>query len=520
MTLMEIRKVHHALLHWRNFRLKLFAEGIITGLIGGLTVVLFRFALEAAEVLRTSLYQQLNKGNMALIAGWFILLAGIACLLGRIVKFEPMCSGSGIPQTKGVLLGLIKMDCLKVLAAKFIGGVLAIGAGMSLGREGPSIQIGAVIGQGFSRFLGRDSMEERYLLTSGASAGLAAAFNAPLAGVIFSLEELHKNFSPAVLMPAVAASLTADFMVRYFSGREPIWNFSGVPVLPAHYYVYLLILGVITGLFGAVFNSLLLKTLDIYSRQQVLPAGGKALLPLIAGGIAGFILPEILGGGNTLVGVISRGQFDLSMLLILLAVKFLYTMLSYGSGVPGGIFLPLLVIGALTGEAFSRILVIAGVKPDYHTTFIILAMAAYFTAIVKAPVTGSVLITEMTGSFRHLPELITICMIAYVTADFVKAEPIYESLLERMLQRGLPAVTKTAPPRTVMEIVVCLGSKLDGRIIKEIDWPPHCLLVCVRRGEREIVPKGDTELVAGDYLFVSANEDCAVDIKTLAEDCR
>ena len=133
-----------------------------------------------------------------------------------------MAAGSGIPQVKGALLGLIKMRWFHIMWVKLTAGIIGIGAGLSLGREGPSIQLGAVAAQGVSRLLGRTRMEERYLMTSGASAGLAAAFNAPLAGVIFALEELHRNFSIMVLLPSMAAAMTATVISRALLGKMPV----------------------------------------------------------------------------------------------------------------------------------------------------------------------------------------------------------------------------------------------------------------------------------------------------------
>lgn len=136
----------------------------------------------------------LASGGILLNLGWFVVLLAAALLLWRLGVYEPNAGGSGIPQVKGVILGAIRMRWLRILWVKLVGGIVGIGLGLSLGREGPSIQIGAVTAQGLSRAFGRTRMEERYLITAGASAGLAAAFNAPLAGVMFALEELHRNF--------------------------------------------------------------------------------------------------------------------------------------------------------------------------------------------------------------------------------------------------------------------------------------------------------------------------------------
>lgn len=511
-----IGELRHTLQNWRGFRLKLVVQSLCVGFAAGFIVVMFRLALETAEALRGDLYQYLSAGHAAFTVGWFFLLLAIAQLLGLIVKLEPMSGGSGIPQIKGAILGLVRMNWLRVLTAKFIGAVLAIGAGLSVGNEAPSVQMGAAVGQGCSQILNKTKMEEKYLLTGGASAGLAAVFNAPLAGVIFSLEELQKNFSPAVLMSAIAASLSADWMVRLFYGREPFWNFSGIPALPFRYYALLVILGAVAGVLGVAFNQAVIKALNAYARQQLLPKKIQAAFPLVIGGIAGFVLPEILGGGSSLIDRIADGHFGLAMLLVILGAKFLFTMLSYGAGVPGGIFLPMLVLGALVGGAFSKTILFFGFSHDYHATWMILGMAAYFTAIVKAPVTGSILITEMTGSFRHLPEMIAVCMIAYITADIARSKPIYDTLLERSLQAENPDRQETGR-QTITEMIVCMGSQLDGRRIRDVAWPADCLLICIRRGEREITPKEDIKLSAGDYLYIASDERYAHDIRAIAE---
>lgn len=505
------------LTHWSDFRLQLFVEGILIGIVAGIVVVLYRILLEDAEALREQVYHHLQGGNLKAIVLWFMFLIVIAYILGLLVKFDPMVSGSGIPQIKGLLASQLKMNWLRTILGKFIGGILAVGTGLSLGREGPSIQLGSAVGQGVSRLLGRLKIEEKYLITSGASAGLAAAFNAPLAGVIFALEEMHKNFSPLVLTSAMAASLSADVLSQRFFGQTPIFNFYELPTLPLDHYFYLIILGLIIGVFGVVFNWTLVKTLEIYEKQSWLKPEFRPVFAIILAGILGFFLPEVLGGGHHIIDSLDEGTFSIKMLGVLILVKFLFTMISYGSGVPGGIFLPLLVIGALSGSLFGYIVNnVFQVDASYISNFIVLAMAAYFTAIVKAPITGSILITEMTGSFNHLLALTTISMTAYLVTDILKSKPIYDVLLHRMIlkkvHQNYVGQDKT---KIILEIPVCLGSTFDGKRVKDIHWPPYCLLVGLKRGEMELIPKGDTLIHVGDYLIVLTNENHEAEAKEL-----
>ncbi|KGK90071.1 chloride channel protein [Desulfosporosinus sp. HMP52] len=505
-------KTFDGLIHWRDFKLKLFFEGIIIGLFSGIIIVAFRYGLEQAESLREFIYHTTSWSGYKIIS-LALGLVFIAFILNLIVKKEPLVSGSGIPQVKGILTGHLKIKWLPVLILKFFGGILAIGAGLSLGREGPSVQIGATVGQGVSRLLGRLKIEEKFLITSGASAGLAAAFNAPLSGVIFAVEELNKNFSPAILMSTVAASLSADLVTKFFYGSSSAFNFPQLPILPVNYYIHLIGLGLIIGLFGGLFNRSLLKTLELRDKLSRFPNTVIIAIPLLIAGVLGYLLPEVLGGGNQLIDSLNQHYFPLSFLFLLVLVKFFFTLISYGTGVPGGIFLPILVIGALTGNIYHDLMVnIFHVSPLYSNNFIIFAMAAYFTAVVKAPITGSVLITEMTGSFSHLWALITVSTVAYLASDLLKTKPIYEALYDRILTKKQP-LPKHEETMILVETIVCLGSEISGKTIKTIVWPKHCLLVNIKRGDQEIIPQGDTRIYAGDHIFALVNKNYATDIE-------
>jgi len=497
----------NTLLHWHSFRSKLVFEGIGVGTITGLLIVMYRYALEKASILLSEIYKAISIRPL-LILPWICCLVLIGYIVGLMVKHEPMIGGSGIPQVEGVLLRKLDMKWWRIILAKFIGGVLTIGSGLSLGREGPSVQLGAAVGQGFSRLLKRIKIEEKYLITCGASAGLAAAFNAPLAGVMFSLEEVHKNFSPLILLSALSAALSAAFVSSCFFGLKPVLNFENLSPLPLKYYLYIILLGIVVGLLGVVFNKLLLKTQNLYTNQKWLPKEMRIIIPLLISIVFGILLPQVLGGGHELIISLFKGNFSLTLLVIIIAMKFLFTMVSYGSGAPGGIFLPLLAIGALIGNVYGIVLIdFVHFNSMYINNFIILAMAGYFTAVVKSPITGTILIAEMTGSFKHLLPLAIVSIVAYMVADLLSSKPIYESLLQKFLHNAGDTISiGNRKNKSILEFAVCMGSVLDNKQIKDVKWPSHCLLVSVKRGEHEIIPKGDTVIYPGDYLIVLTNE--------------
>lgn len=498
---------------WKNIRLRLLAQGIAVGVSSGLVVVFYRLALERAEDLRRFILVA-AAGNLAVMALWFAALVAAGLFTGHLIRREPLISGSGIPQVEVVLARKIDMDWVSVLTRKFIGGAVAIGAGLSLGREGPSIQLGAAAGQGLGRIFRRTRTEEKYLITSGASAGLAAAFNAPLAGVMFALEEVHRHFSPLVLLSAMSAALTADLVSARFFGLSPVFHVGEVTALPLEYYGYIIILGIIVAIFGVIFNRSILLSQDAYGRMGLIPKTLRILLPFIIAGILAFLYPSALGGGHGIFDSLMEGNMTVNAILLALAIKYLFTMVCYGSGAPGGIFFPLLVLGALTGGAYGNLLAdFMGVDPAFIKNFVILAMAGYFTAIVRSPITGSILITEMTGSFTHLLSLSVISLTAYVVADLMKSEPIYESLLERLLKKGGVTFTGNRKNKVMIEIPVFMDSKLDGMLIKDMGLKSNCLIVNVGRGGHDILPTGYTMLHSGDCITLLVEETSASEVK-------
>lgn len=428
-----------ALLDWlaepQRLKLRLFLEGNLIGVLTGAVVAAFRYLLVLSEHVLPRLYAQLAQAPWELTALWLAALACLGYVLYRIVRAEPMASGSGIPQIEGILAGKMQMNWARVLVLKFAGAVLGIGAGLSLGREGPSVQLGACLGQGVGRLARRAPGEDRYLLTAGAGAGLAAAFNAPLAGVIFCLEELTKDFSPLVLMGAVAASVTATTVTQEFFGLAPVFHMGEVPALATgHAFPLLVLLGAFVGILSLAFNRTLTASLDTFARLR-LPEAAKPMVPLFASCALGFALPQVLGGGSPLVDSLVTEDYGLSFLIVLFLGKFFFTMLCFGSGVPGGIFLPMLVLGALGGAMFAKAAVLTGMlAPALAVDCMVFGMAAYFACVVKSPITGTVLIMEMTGSFAHMLPLILVSMTAYLVSEVTGGAPVYEMLLARSLR--------------------------------------------------------------------------------------
>lgn len=418
----------------RRIPVMLITEGLCVGLIGGFIVLLYRVALTFAGNWLIKILSYI-KGNPFRCVVWFLILMALAWIVGRLVKWEPMISGSGIPQVEGEVAGRLSQNWKRVLPAKFAGGFLCMLGGLSLGREGPSIQLGAMAGQGISRALGRGKREEKFLMTCGASAGLSAAFHAPLAGMMFAVEEIHKTFSIPILLPVMTASVTADYIASHILGLDPVFHFQITEYLPQNYYWLLILLGILVGVSGVFYNWGMLKAQELYRKIPFLKETGRLLIAFLTAGVLGLVMPSVLGSGSGLIVSLTKGEMVLGMVVLTLVVKFLFSAVSFGSGAPGGIFFPLLILGALLGAVFAMTgAEFFGLDPVYINNFVLLGMTGFFTAIVRAPLTGIILLFEMSGSISQMLSLSIVSVTAYIVATLMRSEPIYDSLLKRILK--------------------------------------------------------------------------------------
>nr|HML49678.1 chloride channel protein [Clostridia bacterium] len=345
--------------------------------------------------------------------------------------------------------------------------------------------------------------ERRILMAGGASAGLAAAFNAPLAGAVFAVEEIFRYLSPVLLLTIMVSTVSADFVSKLIFGLSPVFSFATPASIPLSDYWMLVVLGIVMGCAGALYNAVLLKTQALYRAQKWLPARMRPVVPFLLAGALGLIFPTVLGGGHAVLEHL-RATTPMGMLGMILVVKFLFSMISFGSGAPGGIFFPLLILGAtlgaLAGNAATAYL---GVDTALLNDFIVVAMAGLFSAIVRAPITGVILLLEMTGSFVNLLPLITVSLVAYVVADALKSKPIYDSLLENLL--GHATEKPDCREKITVERIVQHGSQAAGRQVRELGFPKDCLLIAIRRDAEEIIPSGSTQIHPGDYLVFLLN---------------
>jgi chloride channel protein, CIC family len=404
--------------------------GCLIGLIGGG----FRHLLVLADQLREFLAPQFHQwgvlGLVALVAVT-AFCAGLARWL--VVRFAPVAAGSGVQHVEAVMRGEAEPVGPEVIPVKFVGGLLAIGSGLALGREGPTVQMGAALGTLCARFL-PGAADRRMLNAAGAGAGLAVAFNAPIGGVTFVFEELALGFTTAGVTATLAASVTAIAVMRILLG-DPQEFAAGLPVAqPVWQDLFYLVLGAALGLAGALNNVLTQGVLYLADRWR---PGPSIFWAAAIGGLIGLVAwfwPAIVGGGETLMPSLLTRNAPIAPVAAILLARFLIGPFCFGAGTPGGIFAPLLVVGAAFGALFAGLTNVLLPSAGLSTVaFAVVGMAAFFTAVVRAPLTGMVLAIEMTGRPDLVLAMLTASLASILTATACGSDPIYESLRKRML---------------------------------------------------------------------------------------
>ena len=420
-----------------NGMLVLALLSLFVGGVSGLVCATFRLVLRRADTLRDKLIAWAH-GQGAL--GFLLVIAGAAAATGvaaGLVRwFSPDAGGSGIPEVEAAIHGGERGRPIRNAVVKFVGGVLAIGSGLALGREGPSVQMGHSVADIVARLFRRGEPDARVLFAAGAGAGLATAFNAPIAGAIFVLEELLRRFDTRTATAVLGASAGAIAVARVLLGVEPDFvvpnqPFPGFTTVPVH-----VVLGFIAGLAGAAYTRAIMGSLAVADQASRFPVAARAAL---IGGLVGLLAwyaPQMVGGGDAITQRTLINADGLSAIGLIFAVRFALGPLSYAAGTPGGLFAPMLVLGAQIGVVFGRLC--AQWFPDgtaTPTAYAVVGMAAFFTAVVRAPLTGIALTTEMTGSANLLLPMLAACFGAMVVTNLIGTPPIYDQLRGRAGRR-------------------------------------------------------------------------------------
>ncbi|RTL56815.1 MAG: H(+)/Cl(-) exchange transporter ClcA [Sphingobacteriales bacterium] len=431
----KFKRWRFTVINKQQFNLLFFS--LVIGLITGITSAVFRLLLAHIDEVRNLLFTKaVLKGGVYFVYVISFSIFSVLVSLFLVKRFAKEAAGSGVQIIEGALDNLLKIRWKKIFPVKLIGSIFSLGSGFLLGREGPTIQIGAGIGKMIKDIFKLEPGHENPLISAGAAAGLASAFNAPLSGILFVIEEMHEHFKYSFNSVAsiMIATGTADFVVRSLIGADPVIGIYIYKMPPLNMYWIFVILGLFLSFIGFAFNYLLIQSLNIV---QALKGYAPYLYAISIGVIiiiVGFLNPDFIGGGYGTIHLVLDHTFNITFLLLLFSGRFLLTILSYSTGLPGGIFAPLLAIGVVTGTLFGHLL--QHTMPILQISvgvFAVAGMAGIFSATIKAPLTGIMLAVEMTSDFQMVLPLIFTCFIASTMTTILGNQPVYSILLKRVL---------------------------------------------------------------------------------------
>jgi chloride channel protein, CIC family len=460
------RSVRNLWATWRSWSNRIFALredqlflflAVLIGIFSGLAVVCFRMAIEWVHLvsLGSSMFPPVPRVLIVPTAGGLV----VALL---VIYVFPGARGSGVNQTKAAVYVSNGYIPFITVVGKFVICALGIGTGQSLGPEDPSLQIGAGIASLMGRRLNLSQEKVRLIAPVGATAGLAAAFNAPISSVIFVIEEVIGTWSAGVLGAIVLAAVSAVVTMRSFMGPESLFRVPPFRIASAGELLAYVVLGIIGG--GA--SLLFLKWLA-YARPRIQkwPSWTQYFQPAAAGLVIGFIgirLPQVMGAGYSVIDQALHGQFSWKLLLVFAALKIFATGLSFLSGVPGGMFAPTLFIGAMLGGAVGSI--------EHHFfpsltgtvgTYALVGMGVFFAGFLRTPITSVFMVIEVSGSYTAILPIMIANLVAYLISRTYQKVPLFD-LLARQDGMILPSIEEQ---REQMPLTVEVAMKTDGAVV-------------------------------------------------------
>ena len=426
--------------------IRISAASIVTGILIGLVGGAFRYCLITADTKRTELIAWAHLWpRIGWVAPVALGLVGAALARFLVVRFAPIAEGSGVQRVEAAFRDEVKLAPHSIVAVKFFGGLVAMGSGLALGREGPTVQMGASLSRLISRLLIKDDQDTRIIGAAGAGAGLAVAFNSPIGGSIFVFEELTSSFTPWLAVATLAAASVATWVMRLLLGNTLDFTVQRVSLTQPWRIALFLVLGALLGGVGALCNAATIDLLRLSDRLSKISSINRAAIIGATVGLVSWFAPKLVGGGDDLTQAILSNRYAVGSLLFIFVARFLIGPWSYAAGAPGGLFAPLLVLGASSGALFAGVMNHFVPRLELSpVAFAVVGMAALFSASVRSPLTGIVLTVEMTGRGDLTLALLGASLAAMVVAILLKSEPIYVTLKRRMLERQAAAESGTA----------------------------------------------------------------------------
>ena len=482
--------------------------GLLCGAVTGCAIFFFKLLAKYAEKASRHIYT-IAKTSPIYIAAVFAALVGFAFLMILLHRLIPESKGGGIPRSEGVLRGVLSFRWLRTLVGTFIGSMISFFCGVPLGSEGPAVLIGTSLGAMTASPSKNRPAWERYVMTGGAGAGFAVATGSPVAGILFALEEIHKRFTPMLVIAVSVSVISATAVNKLLSGlfgvSASLFEFTDLPDFEMKHIGYLLLLGVIVALLVGLFDT----SISVWSKfiGNVLKKYDdqiKAVFIFILTGVMGFLLTDGIYSGHDVIHHISEHPPAFYMLVLLFVIRLVMMLLITDSGVTGGIFIPTLAIGALASAIAAKLLVVLGMSAELVPTVTILGMCAFIGGTLRAPITATVLFVELTGQYNDLFFVALVIFTVSAITELLARTPFYDTALETIEHAQNKG---KAPEIALFEVRVSNGAFVVGKTVRDVMWPSSSVVVSISHeesAERDSDNDGEKRLYAGDTLVMRA----------------
>lgn len=477
---------------------------VICGVLVGAAIFFFKYIAKIIEHKSQDIYEN-TKGNILYMALVFIFLIACACLMFYIHKKMPEAKGGGIPKSEGVLRGALSFNWLRALVGTVCGSIISYLAGLPVGTEGPSVLIGTSIGDMCTSAPKKNRAYERYINTGGAAAGFAVATGAPFAGILFALEEIHKRFTPMLVVTVSTAVIsgfyTNLFLCDAFNINPGLFEIDIFMDFHFNNILHLLLLGILVAVGIGLFDKsiIIVKKVLLKSKVQIHPLF-KLIFLFVLVGILGYTFIDGIYSGHHLVEEMLVNNTTVWLLLALLITRLIMMHLVIDSGATGGIFIPTMAIAAVFAALIGKLLIFIGLDESYYAIVVILAICAFIGGTLRAPFTATVLFIEITGGFDNIVYALLVMFVVTVIVEIFDQPSFYDQVIEKMEEEEHNIADKKIDH---FEVVVSPNSFVVGKTVRDIMWPNSLTILSIKRtGEDfdKMDKDGERKLYAKDTV--------------------
>jgi len=492
----------------RHRVVQIFFYSALTGVITGTLIYFFKMLANFLGDQSYCLYMFVRE-NLIYLPLFIIGLTIIGILIALVVKIEPNAKGGGIGRASIILKGLITFKWLRLLVTTLVSSLLGFLGGLPMGVEGPSVIMGTSIGDGIYKLSKKKPGFRRYILTGGTSAGFTIATNSILAGIVFVLEEMHKRFSFMLVMIVFTASTFAKAVVNFFDYIFKIdstfFPIGDIIALPLAYFYYVIIIGLVAGVMGKVFNQLIFTFSNIMQKLKIKKVY-IIILNLLFVGLCGLLVIQVIGSGHNLILDIFANRLNLGLLIVILFLKIILIAITINTGTTGGMFIPVLVVGSILGGILGKSFTLLGLNSDYEKAIVFLTMAAFFASSMNTPITTIVFMIEASSNVNNIFFLVFVVLITYVMNHIIPNEALNEVIANNILKRE---DNKKDIGIYELNCEIQDNAFVIGQQTRDILWPANFLIKTISRCNSEKI-----RMVKGGDKFLNAKDQINAQLQT------